>query len=278
MVDTVIVNAPKGEEDPKHVQEMIDVVDQANAAAAEQADSAQRPDAEPQPEDRPSWLPEKFKSPEDLAKAYSELESKLGKKEDPKPAEEAPKPEEGDPKPETPPTQEQAREELNKRGLELDKYNEEWAKTGQLSEESFKELEDAGLSRATVETFIAGQKALAAQFETEVKSIAGGDEGFSGMVEWARVNADPKEVAAYNKAIDSGDIAAAKLAVAGMYQKYLEARPNEGKLVTGSNGKPGADVYESVEDYIKDASNPEYKTNPAFRNRVIAKLGRSNVL
>ena len=28
--------------------------------------------------DRPEWLPEKFKSPEDMSKAYAELEKKLG--------------------------------------------------------------------------------------------------------------------------------------------------------------------------------------------------------
>ena len=32
--------------------------------------------------DRPEWLPEKFKSPEDLAKSYNELQSKLGSKEE----------------------------------------------------------------------------------------------------------------------------------------------------------------------------------------------------
>ena len=43
--------------------------------------------------ERPAWLPEKFKSAEDLAKAYSELETKLGAKptEDGKPLE-VPKP------------------------------------------------------------------------------------------------------------------------------------------------------------------------------------------
>ncbi len=32
--------------------------------------------------DRPEWLPEKYNSPEDLAKAYKELESKIGAKEE----------------------------------------------------------------------------------------------------------------------------------------------------------------------------------------------------
>ena len=40
---------------------------------------AQEPEAAPE---RPEWLPEKYKSPEDLAKAYKELESKLGKKDE----------------------------------------------------------------------------------------------------------------------------------------------------------------------------------------------------
>ena len=40
----------------------------------------QQPETElPQEEnDRPQWLPEKFKSAEDMAQAYSELEKKLG--------------------------------------------------------------------------------------------------------------------------------------------------------------------------------------------------------
>lgn len=46
-------------------------VSEANAAA-------------PAPEggERPEWLPEKYKTPEDLAKAYQSLESKLGKKDE----------------------------------------------------------------------------------------------------------------------------------------------------------------------------------------------------
>lgn len=34
------------------------------------------------PSDRPEWLPEKYKTPEDLAKGYKELESKIGAKEE----------------------------------------------------------------------------------------------------------------------------------------------------------------------------------------------------
>lgn len=281
MVDTVVVNAPTGEDDPQHVQQMVDVVDNANKAANEAASGNEPTATEGATEERPTWLPEKFKSAEDLAKAYSELEAKLGgKKDDPAPTDDGTQTTENTDKPDGEVTNtEQAREELANRGLDLDTFSQEFAQTGKLSDASYETLEKSGLSRSVVNSFIAGQQALAERFQSEVKSIAGGDEGFSGMVEWARVNADPKEVAAYNKAIDSGDVDAAKLAVAGMYQKYLEARPSEGQLINGKSARGvGGEVYESVEDYVKDASNPEYKSNPAFRNRVIAKLGRSNIL
>lgn len=49
----------------------------------EQADNVEVAAATEAPvSDRPEWLPEKFKSPEDMASSYSELESKLGQGED----------------------------------------------------------------------------------------------------------------------------------------------------------------------------------------------------
>lgn len=48
------------------------ITDAVTQATPQQADSSRRPE----------WLPEKYKSPEDLAKAYKELETKLGTKEE----------------------------------------------------------------------------------------------------------------------------------------------------------------------------------------------------
>ena len=48
----------------------------------EERDFVVAEDLETKTEDRPEWLPEKYKSGEDLAKAYKELESKLGSKDD----------------------------------------------------------------------------------------------------------------------------------------------------------------------------------------------------
>jgi hypothetical protein len=50
-----------------------------SAPAEEQRDFVVAEDTQPE---RPEWLPEKYKTPEDLAKAYKELESKIGSKEE----------------------------------------------------------------------------------------------------------------------------------------------------------------------------------------------------
>lgn len=263
MVDTVTIQATQPAEDPKHVEAMIAKVDQANQPPVAEAPTEQ-------PSDRPEWLPEKFKSVEDMAKAYSELEAKLGKPQEQKNTEQ--KPAEAQ--------EQKVQEELQSKGLDLYEFSNEFNSNGQLSDDSYAKLEQAGYPRDIVDQFIDGQKARASLFESEVKSSAGGDKGFTEMVEWAKANLSPPEINAYNAAIDSGDIAQAKLAVAGVYQKFSSSRPSEpNNLFSGSTSKgTQGDAYESVAQLTKDMASPEYKSDPAYRAKVQAKLSRSNIL
>ena len=62
------LNTYQGEtqEDPNYQKEMV-----------EKAEAAIQPPATEEVQDRPDWLPEKFNTPEDMAKAYSELEQQF---------------------------------------------------------------------------------------------------------------------------------------------------------------------------------------------------------
>lgn len=261
MVDTVVVPATQQEEDPKHVEEMVKKAEAAISPSTD--DTPQDP-----PEDRPEWLPEKFKSPEELAKAYQELQSKLGKSTDTKTTEE-----------QQPTDQQQVEQDLADRGLDFAEFSTEFSQKGELSAESYEKLEKAGIPRNYVDQYIEGQRARAALYESEVKSIAGGDQGFTEMVEWAKANLSPKEILAYNAAVDSGNPEQAKLAVAGVYQKFSAARPTEPQLFKGAtSGSNTADRYESVAQLTKDMASAEYKNDPAFRAKVQAKLSRSSIL
>jgi hypothetical protein len=264
MVDTVTIQNTAPLEDPKHVQAMIDKVDSANADPSIDGEAPPTDTTE----DRPQWLPEKFKSPEDMAKAYAELESKLGK-----PAEAKPQ--------DTPADQptDQVDQELQSKGLNLADFNAEFAEKGELSPQSYDALEKAGYPRNYVDQFIDGQKARAALYESEVKAAAGGSETFNEMVEWAKANLTPADINAYNAAIDSGDQAKAKLAVSGVFQKFSSARPSEPSLFKGATSSASSsDVYESIAQMQKDMASADYKSDPAFRAKVQAKLSRSNIM
>ena len=116
-----------------------------------------QPEAElPQDQsDRPEWLPEKFKSAEDMAKAYSELEKKMGAgaKEDTDEAEQSETEAEDD--------EEQSEENTSEAYKAVAEASKEFFENdGQLSEETYNALEKAGLPRDLVDSYAASQQAL----------------------------------------------------------------------------------------------------------------------
>jgi len=262
MVDTVVIQSTPPATPEDHDQKMIDKVDAASNPPVEGTEGTP-------PEDRPQWLPEKFKSPEDMAKAYSELEAKLGQA---KPAD----PPAVDPAA-TPPADPEAA--LADKGLDLQDFSAEFAQKGELSTESYEKLAKAGYSRQIVDQYIEGQRAVAARFETDIMSEVGGSEKYSEITTWAKANLTPTEIAAYNTAVSSGNADQAKLAALGLSAKFERANGSDPqRLLGGQSSGNTSDVYESVAELKEAMKDPRYKNDPAYRAKVQSKLGRSNVL
>ena len=262
MVDTVVIQSTPPVTPGDHDQKMIDKVDAASNPPVEGTEGTP-------PEDRPQWLPEKFKSPEDMAKAYSELEAKLGQA---KPVD----PPAVDPAA-TPPANPEAA--LAEKGLDLQDFSAEFAQKGELSAESYEKLGKAGYSRQIVDQYIEGQRAVAARFETDIMSEVGGSEKYSEITTWAKANLTPTEIAAYNTAVSSGNADQAKLAALGLGAKFEKANGSDPQRLLGgqSSGSTG-DVFESMAQVTAAMKDPLYKNDPAFRAKIQAKLSRSNVI
>lgn len=260
MVDTVVIKQEEfPKEDQAHIDAMVAKVDGTNPPAAET------------PNERPGWLPDKFKTPEELAKAYDELQKKLGAPKADAPADTSTSP------PADPPAADAA-EALASKGLDLTEFSKEFGETGNLSEASYQKLQAAGYPKDVVDNYIEGQRARADLFTASVKATVGGDENFTKMTEWAAATLTAAELNAYNAAVESGNVETAKLAVAGLYQKFSTDRPVEPSLIGGGNGAVAGDVYESVYQMKEDMKSEQYKKDPAFRAKVQAKLSRSNIL
>lgn len=258
MVDTVVIQSTPPVTPEDHDQKMIDKVDAASNPPVAGTEGTP-------PEDRPQWLPEKFKSPEDMAKAYSELEAKLGqaKPADPPAADPAADPEAA----------------LADKGLNLQDFSAEFAQKGELSAESYEKLGKAGYSRQIVDQYIDGQRAVAARFEADIMTEVGGAEKYSEITTWAKANLTPQEIAAYNTAVSSGNADQAKLAALGLGAKFEKANGSDPqRLLGGQSAGSTGDVFESMAQVTAAMKDPQYKADPAFRAKVQAKLARSNVI
>lgn len=213
---------------------------------------------------RPAWLPEKFKGPEDLAKAYAELE-KAQSSAAAKQAQDAAARQQG-----------KVQKAIAEKGIDLNELSSEYAENGKLSAKTYARLAEAGLSDTVIDQFVAGQKALADRMIQSAFDLAGGEQSYSAMTEWAKANWDAETLAHYNKMVTNGSEAELRLAVRGLLADWIDATGDEPDLVQGGAGAGAVDVYASQAEYLADIRDPRYQSgDPAFHKKVDAKLARS---
>ena len=175
--------------------------------AKQQEEKQEAPQQVTSNEERPSWLPDKFSNAEELAKAYGALETKLSQRQEVKQEEKTDLKIQEPQEPESKPGQ-------------FDKYYDEYAKEGKLTETSYGELQKLGLDRQVVDAYIDGQTALADQRTNSIMSTVGGKEQYNEMIDWASKNLSSDEIKAFNSTIDTGTLEQAQLAIAGVQAKY----------------------------------------------------------
>lgn len=257
MVDTITINQ---EEENPSVEEQ---------AKAQDNQETQTPKASETSEQRPEWLPEKFSNAEELAKAYGALEQKMSKSTEEKTVED---------KPTTTDELKINKQEAEKAtGFKLDSYYEEYAKDGSLSDKSYKDLENLGLDKQLVDSYIAGQSALADKHVNSVHAVVGGAENYNNIVQWASENLSENEVKAFNDTMDNGSLDQAQLAISGIQAKYNSAN-NEPNLLSGQKNDSSVGAYRSIGEMLADINNPKYKDDSAFREDVAQKIKASNVI
>jgi hypothetical protein len=237
----------------------------------EEKPSTEQPQTEEIQSDRPEWLPEKFKSAEDMAQAYSELEKKLGQ-----PKEEATEePEQSEAEVED--KEEQAEENVSEAYQTIAEASKEFFENdGQLSEETYNALEKAGLPRDLVDSYAAGQQALLQSEEAQIQSVANGQ--YDAMAEWANENLPQEEIDAFDEAVTGGTIQQAKLAVQGLYARYQNATGSTPKLTQGSVSGVSTMPFKSMQELARAQSDPRYRSgDKAYHEEIDRRLAVSNI-
>lgn len=159
------------------------------------------------------------------------------------------------------------------------KYTSELSEKGDLSEESIKEItSNFKIPESVVKEYVEMAKQVretkVREAVSELYKVAGGEESYKAMLDWARTGLSTEEQKAFDKQLDSG-LENARMAVEWLQGKYskVNAKPVhlEGKPRTGLTG------YKSKEAWLKDLQDKRYRYDAEYRAKVEAKFRATTI-
>jgi len=203
-------------------------------------EQAQHPHAETPQE---NLILGKFKSQEDLAEAYQNLEKKMSSSETP---------------------QGNIDQILQESG---DYYNEH----GEISEDHYKQFEARGISREYVDRYVSGIKASASEATSKLMGTIGGEDNFAQMSEWMAESLPESEITAYNNVVEKGSNEEVSVLLQGMFARYRSATGAGATQVQGTVSSTPAG-FRSRGEVMAAMGDPRYGTDAAFRSEVERKL------
>ncbi len=258
---------------PEHVNQMLAAID---APVETHDEGFVQNGREITHEGRPAWLPDKFDSPEAMARAYSELENRFHSSD------------EQLQQYENQANYEQQAQEIREtpahlvsqvladRDLDFSAFQQEYNETGSLSEDAYKALQEAGIEPQMVDTWIEGQEAIADQQIDSIYNMVGGEEAYNGMLEWAGNNLQSWEMDAFNNQIENLD-ANSMFAVQGLLARMQNQEGSPPMLYQGEPSPYSAPRYDSLAQLTSAMSDPRYASDPAFRREVTERLKYSEL-
>ena len=222
----------------------------------------------------------KFKSVEDLANSYQELQGKLGQTTTEESAPEASTEEEETKAEET--TEEKSDFDaaelygeglanvLQEAGIDAQDISTRFTESGEISEDDYTKLGEAGFSKGVIDSYLAGLKAEAAGAvevaDSQIKAIqdsVGGAEQYGKLTAWAVDNLPSDQVEAFNALTETGNAASIQL--------------KEPSLVTGKAGQSGLTPYRSTAEVVTAMKDARYGKDVNYTENVQRRLADSNV-
>ena len=162
---------------------------------------------------------------------------------------------------------------------------------GEIPEDMYQSLLDAGLSKNAVDTYLTGRAAemgyvdgeegaageLPTQEVKDIRESIGGDEAYGKMVSWALENLPKDEIKGFNDATNTMTGPQLKMMVQGLYTQYQNAMGVEPNLVTGRPASSGPVPFQTGAEVTAAMGDPRYNKDAAYTQNVHARLQNSSV-
>ena len=218
----------------------------------------------------------KYKDAPELEKAYIELEKKLGSRDG----------QEEETSESEPQDQQEERAEYSPQIEAISRAAEEFNSKGELSAETLAQFEQMS-SKELVQAYFEYEQGLPAMDAPQsvelsqgdintIQNSVGGEAAYQQLVGWAAQNFSEAEIQAFDNVVDSGNVAAINLALAGLKARYTDANGYEGNMIQGK-AAASADTFKSQAEVVRAMSDPKYDRDPAYRDEIMQKLARSDL-
>jgi len=150
-------------------------------------------------------------------------------------------------------------------------FNEAVENNGTLTDESYTALEGAGMPRAVVDQFIAGQQALRQSTISTVENAVGGPDVVKKALDWAQNSLSAEERTRVN-----ADLANSSPQAQAVILRDLASRAGIVPNALGATGThTGERPYGSQAEFLEAQQHPDYRTSTAYRETVMRRLKAS---
>ena len=255
----------------------VSTIDNLNA---DEQDSLQVGEAMVEAQDE--LLAGKYKDAQELEKAYVELQKKLGDKgtEDSSETGDSDNNEEVESR-ENREEEKETEIDTSKDGILDDLWNQSQSEYTKETLEELSKLDAVDIAdmhlryREQVEQRIPPD--ITEQQVTELKNVAGGEQQYGDMLQWAKDTLNPQEIQMFDAVMERGDPLAAFFAVRSLAYRYQDSQGREGTMVTGTAPRGDGSQFNSQAEVVEAMSDPRYDRDPAFRQKIMKKLERSDI-
>lgn len=169
------------------------------------------------------------------------------------------------------------RSDLETKGVNFDEVANEYNQQGALSKETLAKLESAGYPKALVDSYIQNLERTVEDYSRAVYEFVGGQEEYEKLAEYVRTKGD-EEVNAVNEVINSGNLNAVKLVLAGLQAERVKVHGTNNKTILGGDaGTPNSPQgFANKQEMITAMRDSRYGKDKEYTKEVESKVIKSN--
>lgn len=163
---------------------------------------------------------------------------------------------------------------LTDKGVNFEELLNTYTEKGSLSDEQYKQLDEAGFPRTVVDAYIAGSEAQAEKFADTVMSFVGGKDDFGKMTKFVQAQGEAS-VNAFNKVMETADLGTIKMFVGGIKAQMDAKYGTKNPTILGGGTTVQAGGFADQGEMVKAMSDPRYGRDTKYTKSVEKRVAAS---